>query len=200
MKDTSKMNASQRLEALESTIANLGSKLDSQFQAVADEFNRLNQLNVALAKRLNAIIKAGDSGDINNESVKNIIVDEASKELKAQVDMLIEQGLLTLNNKREIDDNTFVVGRETNLEGLEINPRTQFLVGALQEDAKKIVLGRKAGDSIKDEALQQILIITETYDVKQLEIPEDVGVEGSEELAAGAEVMPLKKTKKAKKA
>lgn len=204
MKNTSKMNATQRIEFLENTISNLTEKLDNQFQIIADEVNRLNELNVALAKRLNAIIKAGDEGDINNKSVKGIIIDEAAKELKSKVDMLVEQGILTLNNEREIDENTFVVGREINLEGEEINPRTQFLVGSLQEEAKKIVLGKKAGDSIKDEKLQQTLIITETYDVKQISTTnfseEDGDNSGNEESSAvGAEVIRTK-TRKIKKA
>lgn len=200
MKDTSKMNASQRLEALENVIAGLGNKLENQFQIVAEEINRLNELNVALAKRLNAIIKAGDGGDINGQTVKNVIVDEAAKELKSKVDMLIEQGILTLNNEKAIDDNTFVVGREVNADGEEINPRTQFLVGSLQEEAKTMVLGKKTGDSIKDEAAQQTLIITETYDVKQMDAPEatqDVSFETEE---VGAVAMPVVKQKRAKKA
>jgi hypothetical protein len=203
MKDTSKMNAAQRLEALEGVIANLGNKLDNQFQIVADEINRLNELNVALAKRLNAIVKAGDGGQINNQTVKDVIIDEAAKELKSKVDMLIEQGILTLNNDKEIDDNTFVVGKEVNEAGAEVNPRTQFLVGSLQEEVKTMVLGKKAGDSIKDATSNQSLIITETYDVKQIQLPEttDVSLEEPNAPAAGAEVMPMKgKAKKTKKA
>lgn len=201
MKDTSKMNAAQRLEALENIIANLGSKLETQFQVVADEINRLNELNVALAKRLNAIIKAGDEGDINGKSVKGIIIDEAAKELKSKVDMLIEQGILVLNNDKAIDENTFVVGRELNTEGEEINPRTQFLVGSLQEAGRNLVIGKKAGDSIKDEERQQTLIITETYDVRQIDTSasEEESTPAPEAQAAGAEVIRTK-TKRAKKA
>jgi hypothetical protein len=201
MKETSKMNATQRIEALENLFSSLGGRLDEQFKIVADEINRLNELNVALAKRLNAIIKAGDEGDINNKSVKGIIISEAAKELKSKVDMLVEQGILTLNNDREIDDNTFVVAREIDSEGEEINPRTQFLVGSLQEEAKKLVLGRKAGDSVNDAGLKQTLIIMETYDVKQIDTSTSFEEnQESTEAPAGAEVMKTTKTKKSKKA
>ena len=74
------------------------------------------------------------------------------------------------------------------------------MVGSLQEEAKKLVLGRKSGDSLRDETLQQTLIITETYDVKQINNSESAeDVRESAELSAGAEVIRTK-TKRAKKA
>jgi hypothetical protein len=195
-KTTGKMNATQRIEALENLFSNLGGRLDEQFKIVAEEINRLNELNVALAKRLNAIIKAGDEGDINNKSVKGIIISEAAKELKSKVEMLVEQGILNLNNDKEIDNNTFVVAREVDSEGEEINPRTQFLVGSLQEDAKKLLLGRKSGDSINDAGLKQTLIIMETYDVKQIDTSTSFEeTQENTETSAGAEVLTTKKAK-----
>lgn len=194
-----KMNASQKLEALEKNIASLTAKLDKQFSIVANELNRINEIQIALAKRLNAILKAGDSGGVNTESVKDVIVSEAAKELKARVDMLVEQGILVLNNDKAIDADTFIVGRETDFDGNEINPRTQMLVGSLQKEAQEKLIGLKAGSEIKDEVIQQILVITEVYEVKSVEMkePEEAEVV-SKDQAVGAEIIRTK-TKKAKK-
>lgn len=200
-----KLNGTQRIEALERTIANMSARHDQQMEIVANEINRLNEFITALAKRINAIIKAGETdAGLNEDSVKNVMVNEAAKELKARVDMLKDQGVLLLNNDKVIDDDTFVVGREENSEGKEINPRTQFLVKALAPEAKTQILGKKVGDAIKNEETQQVLFITETYDIVQPK-PQAVVEESSEPAesteapAAGAEVMRTK-TKRAKKA
>ena len=197
MKPNEKMNASQKLEALEKTMAGFAERVDQQFKIVADELNRISEINVALAKRLNAIIKSGDEGGVTSEGVKEAIVNEEAKQLKAKVVMLVEQGLLRLNNEKVIDEDTFVVGREVDDSGKEINPRTQFLVRALHEEAKSQIVGKKAGDEIKEDKLKQTLIIMETYDVVQPEVKKDFeeSVESVPSEAAGAEVIRTKSKK-----
>ena len=197
------LNGAQKLDALEKALANMAARHDKQMEVVANEINRLNEYNVALAKRLNAIIKAGESQTgINSDSVKDVMTSEAAKELKGRVDMLIEQGVLVRNDTKEIDDDTFVVGREEDSEGKEVNPRTQFLVKALHPDTKAQILGKKVGDQIVNDEIKQVMFITETYDLTQPKAPgqEEVETEAQAEVpAAGAEVIRTK-TKKAKKA
>lgn len=200
---TQKLNGTAKLEALEKNVAALANalqdtvnRIDQQFKIVAEELNRVNEINVALAKRLNAIIKAGDEGGVTSDGVKDQIVNEAAKELEGKVRMLVDQGVLVRDDSKLIDDDTFVVGREIDSEGKQINPRTQFLVRALQEEAKAAVLGKKAGDEIKDEKLGQVLILTEVYNVVQPKVEEESEVADavSEQPAeaVGAEVMRTK--------
>lgn len=195
---TEKLNATQRLEALEKAFANLSAKLEQQFAIVADELNRQNEISTALAKRLNAIVKAGDNGGVSTEAVKDAIVSEAAKELKAKVDFLVEQGLLVLNNDKAIDENTFFVGREVDFEGNEVNPRTQMLVSSLQKEAQERLIGKKVGDEVKDETIKQTLLITEIYEVKRPQVESEENIQQTEE-AAGAEVIRTKAKKNSKK-
>lgn len=140
-----KMNASQKLEALENIIQ----KQSNQINIIADEIDRLSNVITALAKRVNAIVRTGDEGQkISTEQVNALLVSDAAKELQGKVNFLVQQGILVLNNNKEIDDNTFVVGRELNSEGEEINPRVQFAVKSLEQDGQNKVKGKKAGDSI----------------------------------------------------
>lgn len=202
MSANDKLTSIQRLTALEEAFANVTDRIEQQFKIVADEINRLNDINVAMAKRLNAIVKAGDEGGVTSEAVSNAIVNSAAKELKAKVDMLIENNVLTLNNGKAIDEDTFIVGREIDGEGKEINPRIQFLVRSLMDDVKKKIIGKKVGDEVEDDAKTQTLIITEVYDVRQPNVAteEEAPAEVQEPAAAaGAEVMRTK-TKRSKKA
>jgi hypothetical protein len=198
----------QKVEALERSLANMAQRHDQQMQIVADEINHLNNTVVALAKRLNAIVKAGESDTgVNTDSVQKVMQTEAAKELKAKVSQFEEQGVIKRNDLKEIDDDTFVVAREEDSEGKEINPRTQFLVKALHPEAKALILGKKVGDQIVNDELKQVMFITETYDLVQPKVQEeDAAIEAPSESdsqpqqqAAGAEVIRTK-PKKSKKA
>lgn len=179
-KPESKLNASQKLEALETKITDLESKLDRAIQLLLERVNSLADTDVALAKRINAIVKAGDEGGVTTDSVKTAVVNQAATELKARVQMLIDNGLLTLDNESPITTESFVVGRELSSEGEEINPRIQFAVKSLQQEVQDSLIGKKAGESISDEKSQTSMEITEVYTINQPQ------VEASEEQEAEA--------------
>jgi hypothetical protein len=179
-KPESKLNASQKLEALETKITDLESKLDRAIQLLLERVNSLADTDVALAKRINAIVKAGDEGGVTTDSVKTAVVNQAATELKARVQMLIDNGLLTLDNESPITSESFVVGRELSSEGEEINPRIQFAVKSLQQEVQDTLIGKKAGESISDEKSQTSMEITEVYTINQPQ------VEASEEQEAEA--------------
>lgn len=180
VKPESKLNASQKLEALESKITDMESKLDRAIQLLLERVNSLADTDVALAKRINAIVKAGDEGGVTTDSVKTAVVNQAATELKARVQMLIDNGLLTLDNESPITSESFVVGRELSSEGEEINPRIQFAVKSLQQEVQDTLIGKKAGESISDEKSQTSMEITEVYTINQPQ------VEASEEQEAEA--------------
>jgi len=178
--EPSKLNASQKLEALENKITDMESKLDRAIQLLLERVNSLADTDVALAKRINAIVKAGDEGGVTTDSVKTAVVNQAATELKARVQMLIDNGLLTLDNESPITTESFVVGRELSSEGEEINPRIQFAVKSLQQEVQDTLIGKKAGESISDEKSQTSMEITEVYTINQPQ------VEASEEQEAEA--------------
>jgi hypothetical protein len=171
-KPESKMNASQKLEALEGKIVGLENKLDRAIELLLERVNSLADTDVAIAKRINAIIKAGDSGGVSSDSVKTAVVSQAASELKSRVDMLVEKGLLILDNESPINSDSFVVGRELNSEGEEINPRIQFAVKSLQQDVQDTLLGKKTGESVSDEDSKTSMEITEVYTINQPKVEE----------------------------
>jgi hypothetical protein len=157
-----KMTASQKLELLE-TVAQNQSR---QIEIMAEEIDRLSNVMTALAKRINAVVRSGDEGQqISSKQVNTLLISDAAKELEGKVNFLIEQGVLVLDNSREISTESFVVGREINTENEEVNPRVQFAVKSLELDGQEKVLGKKTGelivgdDGINMEILQVFTIV-----------------------------------------
>jgi hypothetical protein len=141
----SKLNASQKLESLE----NMTERQARQIEIMAEEIDRLSGVITALAKRVNAIVRAGDEGQqISSKQVNTLLVADAAKELEGKVNFLVDQGVLILDNTNEVGLESFVVGREVDSEGVEVNPRVQFAVKSLEEDGKSKVSGKKVGDLI----------------------------------------------------
>lgn len=159
----SKLNASQKLELLE-TIAQ---RQAQQIQVMAEEIDRLSGTVMALAKRVNAIVRSGDEGQqISSKQVNSLLVSDAAKELEGKVNFLVDQGILSLDGNSEINDLSFVVGREINSEGEEVNPRVQFAVKSLEKDGQEKVLGKKTGDLVAGDdgismEILQVFAITE---------------------------------------
>lgn len=152
-----KMNATQKLLALEELVASLNGKID----VMADEIEKLSTFIKSITKRLNASIKVADS----DNDVKKIIIKENIKELEGKVTFLEQQGVLIKNDEALITDPTFVVAREVDDDGNEVNPRVQFAVGSLDPSYKKNLIGKKLGDLVKPEGDTFTLEIMEIYNI-----------------------------------
>lgn len=157
-------NAAQKLEALEQAFV----RQNQQITILADEIDRLRETVVALNKRLNASIQAGEQGNMSNESVNKIILGENMKELESKVNFLVEQGVLVRNDEAEISDKTFVVGREVDAQGNVTNPRVQFAISTVDPSVKDKFLSRKAGDVIAFSETDDSVEITEVYEMVDL--------------------------------
>lgn len=143
--ENSKLNASQKLELLE----NVCKRQSEQIEILASELDRLSNLVLALGKRVNAIVKTGDEGQqINSKQVNDLLILDAARELEDKVNFLIEKGILVSDNESQINEMSFVVGRETDSSGSEINPRIQFAFKSLQKEGQDKVLGKKVGDVV----------------------------------------------------
>lgn len=143
-----KLNASQRLELLESLVKTQS----NQIQVMAQEIDKLGSVTSALVKRINAIVRSGDEGQqVNSKQINSLLISDAAKELEGKVNFLVEQGVLSLDNTNLVGLDSFVVGREVNSDGEEINPRIQFAVRSLKQEGQDKVLGKKVGDVISGE-------------------------------------------------
>lgn len=163
VKDTKKLTASQRIAALEE----IAMVQREQIDILAEELDQTRNTISSLAKRLNAVIQAGESGTISNDSINSIVLDESVKELKGRVDYLKNQGVLKLNEDKDtnISEQNFVVGRQVDEDGNVVSPRVQFAVGSLDDSLKTKMLGKQLGDLVPDESSGTSLEITEIYDV-----------------------------------
>ena len=159
--ESKKLNATQRLAAVEQLM----SGYDSKFNIIADELDKLSAYVNNLTRRLNATIQAGEDGGITSDSVKQIIIGENVKDLEGKVDMLQQNGVLSRNDEMVIADNSFIIGREIDDEGNVVNPRLQFLVGSIEQSYKEGLLGKKLGDTYKGKDSSITLEITEIYEV-----------------------------------
>jgi len=171
MSKEKKLTAAQRIEGLENALASLGEIKDAQTENInilAGQIDGLRQTIAALARRLNATIKSGDSGNVNSDVINRILVEDNVQELKDKIDYLKEQGILEETEVKEIGDRSFIIGRELDEESNEVNPRMQFALASLTPEAKEKVKGKKAGDVVKDFSGDGLTLeITEVYAIAE---------------------------------
>lgn len=158
--------AGQKLEALEQAFV----RQNDQINILADEIDRLRQTVVALNKRLNASIQAGENGGISNEAVNKIILADNVQELESKVKFLVDQGVMVRDDEAEITDKTFVVGREVDTLGTITNPRVQFAVNTVDPELKKQLHGKKAGNVVAYSESEDSLEITEVYKIVERKV------------------------------
>ena len=163
---TNKLTALERLSSLENMILSQHQKIE----ILADEIDKLRGTVGALAKRLNATIKAGEDGSLSNDSVNKLIINENLKELEGKVKFLVEQNVLEKDDSAVVSNKTFVVGREVDKEGTVINPRVQFAVGSLDANFQTQVIGFKVGDVIPYQESDVSLEVVEIYKIKEIEV------------------------------
>lgn len=161
--DVKKMNASQKIEFLEKTILSYVKQSGQQMEILADEIDKIRNSQVSLSKRLNATIEASNTDDL----VTKIMTQRNVEDLEGKVKFLEEQGVLKKNKEAAITENTFVVGRELDSEGNEVNPRIQFAVNSLDDGLKGKLFGHKIGDIVKPEEEEgsYTLEVVDIYDI-----------------------------------
>jgi len=84
---------------------------------------------------------------LTDEVIGNIMVQNNVADLKARVDQLVASGTLVATLE-PVDEKNFVVGQEVDDTGKVLNPRLQFVLGALNEDLRNKIKGAKVGDSV----------------------------------------------------
>lgn len=163
-KQPKKLTAAQRIEGLERQMMGLMRNI----QILAGEVDNTRQVMSSLAKRLNATIQVGESGNISSEAVNNILVEENVSELKGKVDFLLKQGVLTKSESGEVHEKSFVVGRELDEDKGVINPRIQFALASVVPEVKDMLLGKKVGDIVKNEEGDGLLLeVLEVFNIPE---------------------------------
>lgn len=176
-------NAAQRIESLEATVnalLNAHNNNMKSFEILAEEIDKVRELNLAVARRLNVAITVSESGQLTHEKVNAAIVDQNATNLKNSVDFMVKEGLLS-PKEGEANGTDFIVARELKDDGSVINPRLQFSMVQMNslEDGKKLVnaiIGKKVGDVVKkdenDTTSLEILEILSVNDEKEIQVEE----------------------------
>lgn len=172
-----KENAAIRLSRAEAKMDAIVNAIQAQQQSLSilsDEIDKLRELTLGVARRLNTAIQVAESGSLTMDSVNSAIVNQNVETLKSTVNNLVEEGLLGLKENGEIGDNDFVVAREVSLEdGKVVNPRLQFAMASMTKEVVQKTLGKKVGDTLQSEGDTTKIEILEIYavmDEKELEL------------------------------
>ena len=118
-----------------------------------------------LGNKLDAVVKATQRGeDLNDDVIGKIMIENNVQELKARVDQLVAAGTLVATLE-PVDEQTFVVGQEVDDTGKVLNPRLQFVLGALQGELLAKIKGSKVGDTVLFQDGKLKFEIQEAYSV-----------------------------------
>lgn len=168
-----KPTATQRIEGLEASFMTTVQNIN----ILASEIDKVKQTIMELARRVDAIIKAAETGSITNDSVNEVLINQRIDQMKGNVDFLVKQEVMDTAKDSTVKERSFVVGRQLNKDKEEINPRMQFSFDSLQEAFKEKILNKKVGDVFEwGEGL--FMEITEVYDIakevkKKFDEPEE---------------------------
>ena len=157
--DNTKRTATQRLEDLENGLMTIYQTLDAVARDVLASKEAIKLLN----NKLDAIVKATNSGSqLTDEVLSEIMVQNNIDDLKQKVTNLLNAGFLV--SQEAVELNSFIVGRDVKDDGSVINPRIQFALRAIEDEAiRNKLLGAKAGDTLTLEEGKAMFQVMETY-------------------------------------
>ena len=139
-----KRTAVQRIDDLERGLMGMYQAADN----MGRDLMTVKEAIKLLGNKIDAIVKATQRGeDLTDEVIGNIMVQNNVADLKARVDQLVASGTLVATLE-PVDEKNFVVGQEVDDTGKVLNPRLQFVLGALNEDLRNKIKGAKVGDSV----------------------------------------------------
>lgn len=131
-----------------------------------------------LHEKLDAVISLQNKGlPLLDENINEAVVEMKVNELKQRVDTMLQNG--TITTSEVVGEDSLIVSRELNKQGVVENPRLQFLVGRLVDELKGKFVGKRAGDLVVGEDSKLDIEIMEIYDL----VPQSLGkLDSKEEL------------------
>jgi hypothetical protein len=154
--------ASQKIQDLERAVGASFQTMDNMTRDILT----IKEAIKLLGNKVDAIVKAlqtSMSATINDDVISKIMVENNVEELKNKVTDLVTQGILAPQD--EVDDNSFLVGREVNDIGEVVNPRLQFTLQALVEDLRGKLKGARPGNVVTLQEGKLRFELLETYAV-----------------------------------
>lgn len=156
MSEQKKLNASQRLETLETNMQEVSMYLNN----MARDLSLIKEAIKLLGNKTSALQSAAGITDdqISVGMIANNVI-----ELKEKVDGFVANGTMTATDV--VEENCFIVGKEENEDGTVANPRVQFMVSALQPELRAKILGAKTGEKIQFSEGTLLVALDEIYSV-----------------------------------
>lgn len=177
--------ASERLTALEAQMVpiientNATARRTGEMEMIIYNLSRESEiLREALQlfhEKLDAVITLTNKSEpLTDDNINAAVVEAKTVDLANRVKVQLEEGKIAL--AEEINENSFVVGRELNKDGTVANPRLQFIMGRLVPELQEKFTGIKTGELVTTEGEDKLDIeIMEIYDFveQELELPEN---------------------------
>ena len=156
-----KLNAAQRLEALEKAMVLVDKTIHELFKSIEG----LRLAGKTLNNKVDSIISASSQGQqINDDVVNKIMTENNVNELKDRIEALKTSGQLTEGS--EIGDMSLMVLREVDPDTNEVvNPRIQIAYQLLADSTKDLIKGKKAGDIVSMGEDKLNLEVLEVYEI-----------------------------------
>jgi len=188
-KETKSLTASQRLEGLEASLSAIDQVMGNITTNLQTAINALT----LLSDKVDAIVRLGNSGkSVNSATVAAELIAINIEDLKSRVEDLQGRGMAVLAT--EIQENSFVVGRELGEETKEVtNERIQFPLFGLIKETKDKLIGKKVGDIVTMGKGRNLLEITEIFNIVVPEI-EQLKTNETSEAAASTEATETQET------
>ena len=174
--------AAQRIEQLENAFMSLYQTADN----MARDLLTTKEAIKLLGNKVDAIVKVVRSGgELTDDNISAGMIENNVEELKNRVDRLAKAGVLTKED--QVNENSFVVGREMDQDNTIVNPRLQFALKAMPVTTQEKIKGAKPGDIITIEEGKLRFELLETYSVtppKPELDPQDAGRKSAETSAS----------------
>lgn len=156
-----KLNAAQRLEALEKAMVLVDKTIHELFKSVEG----LRLAGKTLNNKVDSIISASSQGQqINDDVVNKIMTENNVQELKDRIEALKNSG--QLSEGAEIGEMSLMVLREVDPDTNEVvNPRIQIAYQLLADSTKDLIKGKKAGDIVSMGEDKLNLEVLEVYEI-----------------------------------
>lgn len=173
--------AVQRIEDAEQNLMYLYDALNN----VSRDLLTLREAVKLIGNKLDAVVKSYNTGvPATDETLSKFMVENNILDLKEKVASMVEQGIIFASEA--ISFKSFVVGQEVDQDGNIQNPRIQFAVETLSEDAKAKLLGATAGQTIVLQEGKWSISIQEVYEIRTPEEAQASIQEPTEEATVNA--------------
>lgn len=150
-------SASERLNDSEQALMSIFQALDN----ISRDMMLVKDAIKLLGNKTDAVVKASNLSD---DTISALMVENNVAELKANVDRLIGQGILTA--EAVVTGQSFVVLREVDDAGKVVNPRLQLSVGAIDPAIASKLIGGLVGQTVDVQEGKLKVEIMESYAIQ----------------------------------